>query len=282
MKWLRRSTEVTEEFNQALEQTKLATAIVIPKGSLEATSKHNELQNEARQIFEQTRTPLEKYNTQMEKLNNLLKEGLIDQDTYNRAMEQNKQLLGNMADESDEVFSLIQDRSREAADDLIDNFADAAFGAGNQVKSLKETVSDVFRQLQADLLKMTLRSGFSSLLSGFGGMAGGIGGMGGNGSMGGMSGLGNMFGGFFAKGGTVKPGKLNVVGDGGQPELFIPNSVGSVVPFDKLDAAGGLGSKSNIVVNMNIQTPDIGSFNYSRGQLTADMARQIARSARNL
>jgi hypothetical protein len=90
----------------------------------------------------------------------------------------------------------------------------------------------------------------------------------------------SLFGGFFAKGGTVRPNKAHVVGDGGEPELFIPNSVGSIVPFSKLEGLGA--SSNNIVVNMNIQTPDISSFNQSRSQIAADMARQIARSSRNL
>jgi len=45
-----------------------------------------------------------------------------------------------------------------------------------------------------------------------------------------------------------------------------------------MQAAGG----GNIIVNMNIQTPDVASFNQSRNQITADMARQISRSKRNL
>ena len=92
--------------------------------------------------------------------------------------------------------------------------------------------------------------------------------------------LTSFFGGFFASGGTVKPGKAHVVGDGGEPELFVPNSVGSVIPFSKLQGSGAGGN--NIVVNMNIQTPDISSFNQSRSQIAADMARQIARCGRNL
>lgn len=271
-KWFNRSTEVTKEFNQTLEETKTLAAITIPKASLEVMSKRNELQNEAKRIFEQTRTPLEKYNIEMEKLNKLLKQGLIDQDTYNRAMEQNKQLLGNMANESEDAFNLIKDRSKDAADSLIDNFAKAAFGVGDQVKSLKDTFSDFFKQLQVDILKMTLKQAFSSASGGtFGEMFGG------GGSLGGIS---SIFGGLFASGGTVKPGTSHVVGDGGESELFIPNSVGSIVPFSKLEASGA--SNNNIVVNMNIQTPDISSFNQSRSQIAADMARQIARSSRNL
>jgi hypothetical protein len=269
-----KSTKDTERFNQTLEKTKTLTAITIPKETLEVMSKKNELQNEATRIFEQTRTPLEKYNMEMEKLNKLLKQGLIDQETYNRALEQNKQMLGNMADESENVFNLIKDRSKDAAGSLIDNFANAAFSAGGHIKSLKETFNDFFSQMQADMLKMTLKQAFSSF-GGDGNIFGGL-----FGSAGSKESSSSLFGGFFAKGGTVRPNKAHVVGDGGEPELFIPNSVGSIVPFSKLEGLGA--SSNNIVVNMNIQTPDISSFNQSRSQIAADMARQIARSSRNL
>ncbi|WP_341757280.1 hypothetical protein [Candidatus Tisiphia endosymbiont of Ditula angustiorana] len=41
-KWFNKSTEVTKEFNQTLEETKTLTAITIPKASLEVMSKRNE------------------------------------------------------------------------------------------------------------------------------------------------------------------------------------------------------------------------------------------------
>jgi phage-related minor tail protein len=90
-KWFKKSTEVTEEYNQALAKTQEISSITIPKQSLEVLSKRNELQFEAKRIFEQTRTPLEKHNLEVEKLNKLLKQGLIDQDTYNRAMKQSSE-----------------------------------------------------------------------------------------------------------------------------------------------------------------------------------------------
>lgn len=276
IKWFKKGTESVEEYNQVLEETKKISVIAIPKQSMEDLSKHNELQSEAKRIFEQTRTPLEKYNAEMEKLNKLMKQGLIDQDTYNRAMDQNKEQLEKLGDDSEDVFSKISEHSKDTANNLIDNFSDSIFGVGGKVKDLGEIFGDFFKQLQADILKMTLKQGlFGS--DGSGGLLGSL--FGGSGTSGG-AGLGSMFEGFFAKGGTARPGKAHIVGDGGEPELFIPNSIGNIIPFSKLEAAGA--SSSNIVVNMNIQTPDIASFNYSISQIAADMARQISRSRRNL
>jgi hypothetical protein len=282
-KWFNKSTEAAEKHNKALAQPRVVEALKLnlpKKEEMAVMSKSNEMLGDARQIFEQTRTPLEKHNAQIEKLNKLLKQGLIDQETYNRALKQSEEQFDRFGEHSKDVFDLISEKSKDGANSLIDNFADAAFCAGGHIKSLKETCSDFFKELQSDILKMTLKEDIIGT-SGGGGLLGLLGGSNkssnGNGF---LSGLGSMFGGFFAKGGTVKPGKAHIVGDGGEPELFIPNSVGSIVPFSNLEAAGASGG--NIVVNMNIQTPDIASFNQSRNQITADMARQISRSKRNL
>jgi hypothetical protein len=280
-KWFKKSTEVTREYNQTLAKTQEISSITIPKQSLEVLSKRNELQNEAKRIFEQTRTPLEKHNLEMEKLNKLLKQGLIDQDTYNRAMRQSSEQLGAMGQDAEDVFSLIENSSKDASNSLIDNFAGSVFGVKGEVRSLKDTFSDFFKGLQADMLKMSLKQGLQGLMGG-GGVSGMLSGLFGGGGAGNQSagGLGSMFAGFFAGGGKAKAGKAHIVGDGGEPELFIPNTGGNIVPFSQLSAAGN--SSSNITVNMNIQTPDLASFNYSRSQIAADMARQISRSSRNL
>lgn len=47
----------------------------------------------AKQAYEATRTPLEKFNREQEKLDDLFATGLIDIQTYNRAMQQQKQIL---------------------------------------------------------------------------------------------------------------------------------------------------------------------------------------------
>lgn len=48
----------------------------------------------------------------------------------------------------------------------------------------------------------------------------------------------SMFGGAFAEGGRPPMGKISVVGDGGEPELFVPDTAGTIVPFSKLGGGG--------------------------------------------
>ena len=50
--------------------------------------KTSAVMREAARIFEQTRTPLERYENTLTKLNGLLQQGAINQNTYNRAMKQ--------------------------------------------------------------------------------------------------------------------------------------------------------------------------------------------------
>jgi len=87
---------------------------------------------------------------------------------------------------------------------------------------------------------------FSSLLGSFGGGGGG-GGLGGIfGSIfggGGGGGLGGLFGGLFADGGRPPLNKVSVVGEKG-PELFVPDSAGTVIP----NGAGVGGSSPTINV----------------------------------
>jgi len=74
-------------------------------------------------------------------------------------------------------------------------------------------------------------------------------------------GLGGFFGGFFANGGPVAGNVPIVVGERG-PELFVPNTAGSIVPNNEMASAsasgGGMGD--NIEVTFNINTIDATDF----------------------
>jgi hypothetical protein len=69
--------------------------------------------------------------------------------------------------------------------------------------------------------------------SGAGGKSSGQGGLG---SL--ISGAGQLFGGMFADGGRPPKNKISVVGDGGEPELFVPDTAGTIIPFSKLGGGG--------------------------------------------
>ena len=88
-----------------------------------------------------------------------------------------------------------------------------------------------------------------------------------------LSSVGSLFGGFFADGGTLKPGQFGVVGERGPELAFAGNSPMHITPN---------GGMSPVSVTMNINTPDAQSFRQSQTQIAADMARSIDRARRNL
>lgn len=77
-----------------------------------------------------------------------------------------------------------------------------------------------------------------------------------------------------AVGGPVAPGGSYLVGEQG-PELFTPSGAGSITPNAALGARGAS-------VTVNITTPDAASFQKSKSQVAAMLARAIAQGQRNL
>lgn len=77
-----------------------------------------------------------------------------------------------------------------------------------------------------------------------------------------------------AAGGPVAPGASYLVGENG-PELFTPSDAGQITPGAQLMARGSS-------VTVNISTPDAASFQKSRSQVAAMLARAVAQGQRNL
>lgn len=241
-----------------------------------ATEKFTKLQREAQRIIDSTRTPLERYNKEMELLNKLLKEGHINQETFGRAIEQAQDRLKKSSEKAGDV---IGDEFEGLGKTMEGTVADALDGISGRFDSFgdfaKGFLSDLNRQLLQFALKdlgITGEGGIiGQVFNGIGGLFKGGGGSGsGFGSL--LSSVGSMFGGFFADGGTLKAGQFGVVGERG-PELAFAGSQ----PMQIMPNAG-----AQVTVNMNIQTPDVQSFRKSQGQIAADMARSVERARRNL
>ena len=77
-----------------------------------------------------------------------------------------------------------------------------------------------------------------------------------------------IFGGFFAGGGDVTPGKAYIVGEKG-PEWFQPKSAGAIIPNGAARGGSGGGTKQ-YVTNINVgNVPDADSFKQSESQIYA-------------
>ncbi len=241
------------------------------KGSMPSSNdnkllkERNDLLAEAKRIYEETRSPFEIYYAQLEKINKLLKMGLITQDTFNRASKKaNETLMDSLDATKDKVkdtMETIKDESMRGAESLADSFVDSLFGIGQGFGSLKETALSALRDIGTALFKNAL--GLNSIGSGAGG--GVVGGL--------VNNLSSFFGGFFADGGNFYGGKPIMVGERGA-EMIIPRTGGYVVPNHQM---GG-----NVNVVMNIQTPDVAGFKRSESQIAAGIAQTVRRGSRNL
>lgn len=90
---------------------------------------------------------------------------------------------------------------------------------------------------------------------------------------------GSFFGGFFADGGDISPGKMYMVGEQG-PEMFVPRTAGTIMPAnDTARMLNGRGDGGQMVnVYQTITTPNADSFYRSQTQLV-NRFRSIVRAA---
>jgi tape measure domain-containing protein len=152
-------------------------------------------------------------------------------------------------------------RAQSATAKTAETFKELKKDVTKETEDLSNSVENLFSGLFSKLTGQSISIGGSGV---GGGSSGGLGGILGNligGLFGGGGGGGggfnfgsifsSIFGGFFADGGRPPLGKVSVVGERG-PELFVPDSAGTIIPN------GGMGG--DIVVNQTISLmPDVGT-----------------------
>ena len=228
------------------------------KETMEAHREWQKVQDEGRRIFEQTRNPIERYNARLDRLNELLAEGAIDQTTFNRAarkageelVEQQK-ALEDAADklENDYVDAwgiagdALEDFVRRGKKDL-DSFVDVAIAAAIEIARAYQKAEMERQNSQAGSSGGSGGGFFSSIGSFFGSS--------GSGSNSGSS--GGFFG--FASGGDHMGG-LRLVGEEG-PELEKtgPSRIHSAEQTRRILSGAGGGQNITIHIEQHIGTSD--------------------------
>lgn len=129
----------------------------------------------------------------------------------------------------------------DAVEGLTKAFGGAGSGKGGLLGSIGQVLGALGSGGGSGQGTGGIGQAISSIAGLFGGKASGEGGgdsSGGGGTLSSIVGIASKLGGFFAAGGRPPLGKASVIGEEG-PELFIPDTAGTVVPNHALQAAGG-------------------------------------------
>lgn len=148
----RLSADATEEQRRRVRE--LAGALFDEKQAIEAANKAaedanralEERQRRAAQLFEETRDPAEKYAATQGELSGLLRDGLIDWQTYSRALEDARGALDKTAEATDGMAEASLDLSRAVGT----AFEDAVIRLG--------TLRDIGRGFVEDIQRIILRA----------------------------------------------------------------------------------------------------------------------------
>lgn len=183
-----------------------------------------------------------------------------------------KSSYGKLAKDSYHTTKEIEDNFDKLGNQIQNSIMSSLDGAANKFNSFGDLARDILGNISKALLNNMFSGGMSS---GFGGVLGNIFGSAGSANFSNsFAGIGNSFGGFFADGGRLAPGKFGIVGENGPEIAFAGNAPMNIIPE--------VPNSGNVTINMNVQTPDIRSFRQSGSQIAADIARQIERARRNL
>lgn len=178
-----------------------------------------------KKLYEDTRTPIEAMANKMSELDRLLELGIINWDTYGRAIMQTADSFDVIKDQGKSAFEEMKDAMRNWGSDFTNVMADMVMtGKGSFSDLANSIIRDLIRiQIQKSITDPLLKMGTSYLDSVF-------------------SPSGSPTG--KAIGGSVQSGQQYLVGERG-PELFVPNQTGSIVPNSDMSGGG-------VVVNQTI------------------------------
>lgn len=141
--------------DDAIEQMKKE----VDEGTKLSEESMDRLAKAAARYSEETQTPLEKYKSTLEELNNLLSMGLISQETYGRAAQKALEDMGTTVDETKTAFNELQKTiegwGQQSAQAIVDFCLTG-----------KASFGDMIESMIADLLKMMLYQNITGPIAG--------------------------------------------------------------------------------------------------------------------
>jgi hypothetical protein len=210
--------------------------------SEDARKRLNDAFDEGLKILEQSRSPLQKYNDEIERLSRLEEQGLITSEaaaiSIGRAAAEFVNAEGAAEDYASRLAEVMETAnkmtpamtqleltSKHAGEMIAGAFEDAIL-SGNKLR-------DTLRALAQDLLRLLFRQQITEPMA---------------------KGIGSFFAAMFAaraNGGPVNSGVPYMVGERG-PELFVPSSSGKIIPNSAMRSGGGTPAIGGVTINYNI------------------------------
>lgn len=188
-----------------------------------ATKNAKELAAARKKVFEDTRTPLENYIEQIQRLQSL---GL-DDDTFSRAVSNANDDLKRLTEKGKDTFEELKDAINGWGTEFTNVMT-------NAVMTGKLSFSDLANSIIRDLIRMQIQYAITTPLVNMG-----------------KDFLGIKTDGARAMGGPVTTGKSYLVGENG-PEIFTPSGSGSITANNQI-ASGGVTVNQVINVSTGVQ-----------------------------
>lgn len=227
------------------------------------------LEAEGRQVTEQNRTPLEKYNDELDRMQSLLQRNVITYDTYIRSVQKASEEFSGAAKEQKNLLRELTQALEGWGKQSASAFADFAMGVKTSFKDMaRSVIKDIITMVSYQTLmkplfsmlgaKLTPAPTDISTLRAIPGLA-----MGGVMSSSGLQPLKR-----YARGGIANSPQLAVFGEGSMPEAYVPLPDGRSIPVTMQG-----GGSTSVVVNVSV---DGGAPQVQNDQGAGQLGRLIA------
>ena len=217
----------------------------------DATRAKEKLADAGKRLFDETRTPAEKLNIELARLNELLQEGTINWDVYSRAVFKAQDDFDAVGAKGKDTMQELKDAVEGWGRQATDAFVDFAFTG-------KATFGDMVGSILKDIARMVIQTQIMApMMAAFKSFAFADGGI--------MTGSGSMPLQKYASGGIANSPQVAVFGEGSMPEAYVPLPDGRSIPVTM--QGGGGGGSTSVVVNVSVESGQTSTDDQGAGNL---------------
>lgn len=217
----------------------------------DATKAKEKLADASKRLYDETRTPAEKLNIELARLNDLLAQGAIDWDTYGRATNKAQDEFDAVGkkgkDTMEELKDAVDGWGRQATDAFVDFAFTGKASFGDMVGSI---LKDIARMVIQTQIMAPMMAAFKSFAFADGGI---------------MTSAGSMPLQKYAGGGIANSPQVAVFGEGSMPEAYVPLPDGRSIPVTM--EGGGAGGNTSVIVNVSVESGQTNTDDQGAGNL---------------